>query len=112
PSSITILQGSKIADADTLLKKALLGSIIELRMNFSGNPDWLTHYRALARYNSWMNRKLFELAWDLDDSERRRDLNAFFKSIHGTLNHLIVTDTIWLRRFAAHSRDFKSLEGY
>lgn len=78
----------------------------------NGQINWLTHYQALARYNSWMNRKLFELAWDLDDSERRRDLHGFFKSLHGNLNHILVADTIWLRRLAAHSSDFKSLAAF
>jgi uncharacterized damage-inducible protein DinB len=69
-------------------------------------------YQTLARYNAWMNHKLYELAWDLDDSERRRDLNGFFKSIHGTLNHILVADLIWLRRLATHSKDFQSLSEF
>ena len=72
----------------------------------------LEPYRTFARYNTWMNHKLFELAWDIEDGERRRDLNGFFKSIHGTLNHILVADSIWLRRFAAHSKEFKSLAAF
>lgn len=53
---------------------------------------------ALARYNSWMNEKLYALAATLTDGERKRDRGAFFKSIHGTFNHVLVADRIWLAR--------------
>ncbi|MDP9034985.1 MAG: DinB family protein [Myxococcota bacterium] len=55
-------------------------------------------YRALARYNRWMNEKIDAAASTLTDEERKRDRGAFFKSIHGTLNHLLVADRIWLGR--------------
>ena len=54
---------------------------------------------ALARYNRWMNDKLYGLAATLSDEARKRDCGAFFKSIHGTFNHLLVADRIWLARF-------------
>jgi uncharacterized damage-inducible protein DinB len=54
---------------------------------------------ALARYNRWMNGKLYGLAAALSDEERKRDRGAFFKSMHGTFNHLLVADRIWLSRF-------------
>lgn len=54
--------------------------------------------RALARYNRWMNDKVLAAAGALDEHERKRDRGAFFKSIHATLNHLLVADRIWLGR--------------
>ncbi|HLT30779.1 MAG TPA: DinB family protein [Myxococcaceae bacterium] len=57
--------------------------------------EWV---HALARYNRWMNDRLYGLAASLDDDLRKRDLGAFFRSIHGTLNHLLVADRIWLGR--------------
>ncbi len=54
---------------------------------------------ALARYNRWMNDKLYGLAATLSDEARKRDGNAFFKSIHGTFNHLLLADRVWLARF-------------
>jgi len=54
---------------------------------------------ALARYNRWMNEKLYALVAKLSDEERKRDRGAFFKSMHGTLNHLLVADRVWLSRF-------------
>ena len=68
------------------------------------------HYHALARYNTWMNDRLYAVCTALPDAERRRDRGAFFRSIHGTLNHLLLTDRAWLGRFTgdralAESRD-------
>lgn len=54
---------------------------------------------ALARYNRWMNDKLYALAATLSDEARKRDCGAFFKSIHGTFNHLLLADRVWLGRF-------------
>ena len=57
------------------------------------------HCRVLARYNRWMNEKIYAAAAELTDVERTRDLGAFFKSIHGTLTHILVADESWLQRF-------------
>jgi uncharacterized damage-inducible protein DinB len=59
-------------------------------------PD---HCRALARYNRWMNAKLYAVASTLSDEERKRDRGAFFRSLHGTLNHLLLADRVWMGRF-------------
>jgi uncharacterized damage-inducible protein DinB len=59
------------------------------------SPEWL---RASARYNRWMNDKLYGLSATLSDEVRKRDLGAFFKSIHGTFNHLLLADRVWLAR--------------
>ena len=56
------------------------------------------HYRAMARYNRWMNGRLYDASARLDDEQRKRDVGAFFRSLHGTLNHLLVADRIWLGR--------------
>ena len=58
-----------------------------------------THYRAFARYNAWANRRLYDAAAELTDSEYRADRSAFFKSMHGTLNHLLTADRVWMHRF-------------
>jgi len=55
-----------------------------------------SHIALLASYNEWMNTKLFEAACKLSAQELAHDRKAFFGSILGTLNHLIVADTIWL----------------
>ena len=58
----------------------------------------LESYRRLAEYNTWMNETLYESCSQLSDEERKRDLGAFFRSIHGTLNHLLMVDHAWLLR--------------
>lgn len=60
------------------------------------------HFCLLASYNAWMNTKLYDAAVKLSPHELALDRGAFFGSILGTLNHLVVADTIWLQRFAHH----------
>lgn len=57
------------------------------------------HARVMARYNRWMNDKLYAAASQLTDAERKQDRGAFFRSIHGTLNHLLLADRVWLGRY-------------
>ena len=66
--------------------------------------DLATQYQAFARYNSWMNKNLYNLAAQLSDEQRKRDVGAFFKSIHGTLGHLLLTDRVQLGRFIGAAR--------
>lgn len=54
----------------------------------------MNYYTVMANYNEWMNQKLYALCADLPDTERQLDRGAFFKSIHGTLNHILIGDLI------------------
>ena len=65
------------------------------------NDAFIENYRLLARYNGWMNERLYDACERLSDEERKRDRGAFFGSIHNTLNHLVWGDQLWLKRFAA-----------
>ena len=56
----------------------------------------------LARYNRWMNERLYALVAEIPDDERKRDRGAFFASMHGTLNHLLWGDRMWLGRFTGN----------
>jgi len=58
----------------------------------------LEHLRRMARYNGWANERLYAACEQLPEAEYRRPRQAFFGSIHGTLNHLLVGDRIWLAR--------------
>ncbi|MFP6851142.1 MAG: DinB family protein [Pseudomonas sp.] len=62
----------------------------------------LAHYQLLARYNAWMNDKLYAAAGQLSPQALNEDRGAFFTSILGTLNHIAVADIVWLKRFAGH----------
>jgi uncharacterized damage-inducible protein DinB len=74
-------------------------------------------YRTMARYNRWMNEKLYSVCAEIPDADRKADLGAFFKSIHGILNHLLLTDCAWMGRFtgvpfAASSLDQELFSGF
>jgi uncharacterized damage-inducible protein DinB len=56
------------------------------------------HFEQFAAYNRWANARLYQAALALGDAHYRRNVGAFFKSMHGTLNHILVTDRIWLKR--------------
>jgi len=68
------------------------------------------HVKLLARYNQWMNEKLYAACARLPEESLQKNRKAFFGSISGTLNHLLVADTLWLKRFYSHPRGFKSLQ--
>ena len=57
------------------------------------------HYQMFGRYNAWANKRLYDAAAQLSNEQYRADRGAFFKSVHGTLNHLLATDRIWMQRF-------------
>jgi len=57
------------------------------------------HFDQLAAYNRWANRRLYNDAATLTDEARKRGAGLFFGSVHGTLNHILVADYIWMRRF-------------
>jgi uncharacterized damage-inducible protein DinB len=57
------------------------------------------HYRMFGHYNAWANSRLYAAAAQLSSEQYRADRGAFFKSVHGSLNHLLATDRIWMQRF-------------
>jgi uncharacterized damage-inducible protein DinB len=73
---------------------------------------WTNQFCSLARYNTWMNRKVYACAAELDDDERKRNMGAFFKSIEGTLNHLLIADRIWMARFTGDEGSFSSRDRF
>ncbi len=56
------------------------------------------HFEQFASYNRWANARLYQAAFGLSDADYRKDVGAFFKSMHGTLNHLLLTDRLWFKR--------------
>ena len=67
------------------------------------------HFQMLARYNTLANHRLYEVCAQLSDAERKQIRPAFFKSIHGTLNHIMVGDRIWMTRFEGGNIDSTGL---
>lgn len=63
----------------------------------------------MANYNQWMNAKLYAATATLPSEKISEPSGAFFGSILGTLNHILIADTAWLKRFTQHSHGFLSL---
>jgi uncharacterized damage-inducible protein DinB len=68
------------------------------------------HYQMFGHYNAWANGRLYDAAARLSAEQYRADRGAFFKSVHGTLNHLLVTDRIWMQRFTGEGDAPDSLD--
>jgi uncharacterized damage-inducible protein DinB len=68
------------------------------------------HFRMFAAYNGWANDRLYNGAASLGDDVYRRDVGAFFGSMHRTLNHILVGDQIWLNRFTGKGNLPKKLD--
>lgn len=67
------------------------------------------HFELIARYNRRMNQQLYQAAATLPAEILEKNLGAYFHSVLGTLNHLLVADLIWLTRFATHQDRYESL---
>jgi uncharacterized damage-inducible protein DinB len=57
-----------------------------------------SQFQQLAEYNRWANARLYGAALDLSDQAYRLYIGVFFGSLHGTLNHLLLTDRLFLKR--------------
>jgi len=68
------------------------------------------HFAAFARYNEWANRRLYAAATTLSEEEWRADRGVFFRSMMGTLNHLLVADRIWQNRFTGEGPTYDRLD--
>ena len=57
------------------------------------------HFQILARYNTWANHRLYTVCERLPGVALMVERPAaYFGSITGTLNHILVGDRIWLDR--------------
>lgn len=66
--------------------------------------------KLFAHYNQWMNENVYKAVLPLSPERLKQDLGAYFKSILGTLNHIMVGDIIWLKRFTKHPAHFSALK--
>ncbi len=69
----------------------------------------IEHYRMFAAYNAWANRRIYDAAAALSDADYRAERGAFFGSVHRTLNHILVGDRIWMRRFTGEGPTYTDL---
>jgi uncharacterized damage-inducible protein DinB len=63
----------------------------------------------MARFNAWVNKRLYDCVAGLSDADYRKDRRAYFGSIHNTLNHLLVVDRSWTSRIKGVAHGLKSL---
>ena len=68
------------------------------------------HFAMFARYNQWANQRIYAAAAAVPDAAYRADRGTFFGSVHGTLNHLLVADRIWMRRFTGEGPSYAQLD--
>ena len=70
----------------------------------------LAHPNTLAAFNAWANRRLYAACSTLAPDEIAKNRGAFFKSILGTLNHILLVDILYRERLEGQSSAFKSLD--
>jgi uncharacterized damage-inducible protein DinB len=63
-----------------------------------------------ARYNAWANKRLYAVAGKLSDADRKLDRRGFFKSIHNTMNHILLADLIYRERLEKKPTTFTRLD--
>lgn len=68
------------------------------------------HFLQLAEYNRWANQRIYAAASELGEDARQRDVGAYFKSLHGTLAHILVADQIWMARLHGEPQPFGNLD--
>lgn len=68
------------------------------------------HFQMFAAYNLWANTVLYDAAAALSPEELDRDAGVFFGSLIGTLNHILVGDRIWMKRFTGEGAAPASLD--
>jgi uncharacterized damage-inducible protein DinB len=69
----------------------------------------MNHFPMMARFNRWVNARLYDSVAKLSGAQYRKDVGLFFGSVHATLNHLLLVDRLWTRRLRGEPNGFKSL---
>lgn len=69
-----------------------------------------SHFQLMASYNARMNHQLLSVVENLNSTDLTENKGAYFQSVIGTLNHILVGDIIWLSRFNLHSECYISLK--
>ncbi len=70
----------------------------------------IKNFQLLADFNAWANIRIFSSCKKLDESEYKKNRKAFFTSIHGTLNHLLVVDNLYISRIEGKGHNMRSMD--
>lgn len=66
----------------------------------------------MAKYNTLMNQRMVKASGYLSKTSLNENKGAFFKSVIGTLNHIMIGDILWLKRFSAHTSNYVALKPF
>jgi uncharacterized damage-inducible protein DinB len=69
--------------------------------------SWKSHFLYQLDYQHWASDQLFESLDKLSDEARKQDEGLFYKSIHGTINHMLVNSLVWSGRLKGESPDYR-----
>lgn len=64
----------------------------------------------MAEYNQLMNQRMITASGRMSNDSLKENRGAFFYSVIGTLNHILIGDILWLKRFSNHSANYVSLK--
>jgi uncharacterized damage-inducible protein DinB len=53
------------------------------------------YFATLAGYHLWAHRRLLKSLEPMSDADYHGDRGLFFRSVHRTLNHLLLVDLLW-----------------
>lgn len=67
------------------------------------------HLRLMADWNVWASARLYDVVERVSEGDYRRGMGLFFKSIHGTLNHLLLVERLWRGRLTGRPIQISAL---
>lgn len=68
------------------------------------------YFRVLAGYHIWAGSRLLESLQPMSDADYHGDQGLFFRSVHRTLNHLLLVDLLWKGRLTGQPFAISSLD--
>ena len=71
--------------------------------------DLRRHCELMAEYHRWAYATLCTALDHLDEERYRLDCGLYFRSIHGTLNHLLLVDHLWYGRLTGEPFPMRTL---
>jgi uncharacterized damage-inducible protein DinB len=60
--------------------------------------DFRQHFRLMSGWHVWAFERLYAVVGRVAEEQYRQDAGLFFKSIHGTLNHMLLVEHVWRGR--------------
>ncbi|KJE95987.1 hypothetical protein CAOG_06365 [Capsaspora owczarzaki ATCC 30864] len=60
--------------------------------------ELLHHIQRMARYNQWANAVILDAAATLSETDLKSHASQPFRSIHGTITHILLAQKLWLSR--------------